>query len=106
MKRLSFKIERARIASKILRQAAVFFEIPEGAFDEDTPLIDLAGGDWHLAIAWSFEVERVWRFEFPDPRVTKSGRLRQSREASIKTLAEYSEYICRLRRKKEVSNGK
>jgi len=100
--RKSYHQRRARIVEEMLVQAAEFFEQANGSFGEDTPLIDLAAGDWHRVIAFSFEVEKKWRFEFPDPRVTKSGRLRQSRAEHIKTLGEFSEFICRLRRKKEV----
>jgi len=100
--RLTYKKHRARIAAKLLRQAAAYFETPEGEFDESTPLIDLAAGSWHLVISWSFEVERLWRFTFDDPRVTRSGRERQSRAESIKTLKEYVEHITRWRKKKKV----
>ena len=91
---------RDRIASKLLRQASVLFEIPHGSFGESTPLIELAAGSWHLVISWSFEVERLWRFTFDDPRVTRSGRERQSRAESIKNLGGYADYLKKLKTKK------
>jgi hypothetical protein len=87
---------RDRIAAKLLRQAGAFFETLHGSFDESTPLIELAAGDWFRVINWSFEVEKKWRFEFPDPRLTKAGRERQSYAESIKDLRGYVDYIARL----------
>ena len=104
MKRLSYKIERARIGAKLLRQAAEFFGIPEADINECSLIIDLAGGDWHKVIGWSFAVEEKWHFTFPDPRVTKSGRLRQSRAESIKNLAGYADYLVRLGRKRKAKD--
>jgi hypothetical protein len=99
MKRLSYKIERARIGAKLLRQAAEFFGIPEADINECSLIIDLAGGDWHKVIGWSFAVEEKWNFTFPDPRIMpKTGRTRQSKAETIKDLRGYIEHISRLKR--------
>jgi acyl carrier protein len=87
--------KRARVSQQFRTFAAEYFAVPFADVTEDTRLETLQRDQFDL-IRFSFVVEERFGFEFPEGLVGRSGRVKECRANTIRTVGEYVKYIARL----------
>ena len=93
--RLPYRLHRAKVAAVVLRFVADYYVVPAEQICEET-LFSSLERDLHDQIRFMLWIEDSLVFAFPDDLRTRTGRLKQCRADTIKTLKELIDFIARL----------